>query len=122
LRLLGISLKIISVDNQLIACFVGKEVGLSGSRLLTGSELDRISPDALERRATEVDIFAEIEPRQKERIILALKNAGNVVGYMGDGINDAPALHAPDVGISVDTAKMWSRRKRISFSWKRILG
>lgn len=104
LRGLGISLKIISGDNQLIARFVGKEVGLSSSRLLTGSELDRISPDALERRANEVDIFAEVEPRQKERIILALKKAGNVVGYMGDGINDAPALHAADVGISVDTA------------------
>ena len=94
LRGLGISLKIISGDNQLIARFVGKEVGLSSSRLLTGSELDRISPDALERRANEIDIFAEVEPRQKERIILALKKAGNVVGYMGDGINDATALHA----------------------------
>lgn len=104
LRKLGISLKIISGDNRLIARFVGREVGLSSSRLLTGSELDRISPDALERRANEVDIFAEVEPRQKERIIFALKKAGNVVGYMGDGINDAPALHAADVGISVDTA------------------
>jgi Mg2+-importing ATPase len=104
LRKLGISLKIISGDNRLIARFVGKEVGLSSSRLLAGSELDRISPDALERRANEIDIFAEVEPRQKERIILALKKAGNVVGYMGDGINDATALHAADVGISVDTA------------------
>ncbi len=104
LRRLGISLKMISGDNRLIAGFIGNEVGLSSSRLLTGSELDKMSTDALERRANDVDIFAEVEPRQKERIILALRKAGNVVGYMGDGVNDAPALHAADVGISVDTA------------------
>jgi Mg2+-importing ATPase len=104
LKCLGISLKIISGDNRLIAGFVGKEVGLNSSSLLTGPELDKMSPDALERRASEVDIFAEVEPRQKEQIILALKKAGNVVGYMGDGINDAPALHAADVGVSVSTA------------------
>ncbi len=104
LRQLGISLKIISGDNKLIANFVGKEVGLPNPLMLTGPELDRMSPDALRRRANEVDIFVEVEPRHKERIILALKKTGNVVGYMGDGINDAPALHAADVGISVDTA------------------
>ena len=63
-----------------------------------------MSPEALMQRAQEVDIFAEVDPNQKERIILALKKAGNVVGYMGDGINDASALHAADVGISVDSA------------------
>ena len=61
-----------------------------------------MSDEALLRRAGEVDVFAEVEPNQKERIILALKKAGHVVGYMGDGINDASALHAADVGISVD--------------------
>ena len=104
LRRLGISLKIISGDNRLIAGFIAKEVGLSSSHLLTGSELDKMTPDALERRANDIEIFAEVEPRQKERIIFALKKVGNVVGYIGDGINDAPALHSADVGISVDTA------------------
>ena len=63
-----------------------------------------MSDEALLKRVNEVDVFAEVEPNQKERIILALKKAGNVVGYMGDGINDASALHAADVGISVDSA------------------
>ncbi len=63
-----------------------------------------MSAQALTRRASEADVFAEIEPMQKERIILALKKAGHVVGYLGDGINDAPALHAADVGLSVDSA------------------
>jgi Mg2+-importing ATPase len=99
---LGISLKMISGDNRLIAGHVGEKVGLSSTRLLTGPELDEMSPEALERH--EREIFAEIVPQQKERIILALKKSGNVVGYMGDGINDAPALHASDIGISVDSA------------------
>ena len=63
-----------------------------------------MSDEALLGRVNGVDVFAEIEPNQKERIILALRKAGNVVGYMGDGINDAPALHTADVGISADTA------------------
>ena len=63
-----------------------------------------MSDGALLKRVVDVDVFAEIEPNQKERIILALKKAGNVVGYMGDGINDASALHAADVGISVESA------------------
>jgi len=61
-----------------------------------------LSDEALLRQVVDVDIFAEVEPNQKERIILALKKAGNVVGYLGDGINDATALHAADVGISVE--------------------
>ena len=63
-----------------------------------------MSDAALLRSVGDVDVFAEIEPNQKERIIIAMRKAGNVVGYMGDGINDASALHAADVGISVDTA------------------
>jgi Mg2+-importing ATPase len=74
------------------------------AKILTGSELREISNEALLQKVTETDIFAEVEPNQKERIILALRKAGHVVGYMGDGINDASALHAADVGISVDTA------------------
>jgi len=72
--------------------------------VLTGEELRRLSETALLQRVGEVDIFAETEPNQKERILAALRKAGNVVGYLGDGINDASALHAADVGISVDSA------------------
>jgi Mg2+-importing ATPase len=104
LRRLGISLKVISGDNHRVAAYVSREVGLSGAEILTGSELRGIGNEALAVRAREVDVFAEVEPNQKERIILALKKSGNVVGFMGDGINDASALHAADVGISVDSA------------------
>jgi Mg2+-importing ATPase len=104
LRALGVSLKVITGDSQLVAVSLSKQVGLSNLETITGSELRSMSDDALLKRATSVDIFAEVEPNQKERIILALKKAGNVVGYMGDGINDASALHVADVGISVDSA------------------
>ncbi len=104
LRGLAIELKIITGDNQLIAQTIGKHMGLANPRILTGPEVRRISSEALPRRVGEVDIFAEVEPNQKERIIIALKKSGNVVGYLGDGINDASALHAADVGISVDSA------------------
>ncbi len=104
LRRLGISLKMISGDNHCVAAYVGSKVGLAGAEALTGSELREMGNEALAVRAREVDIFAEVEPNQKERIILALKKSGNVVGFMGDGINDATALHAADVGISVDSA------------------
>ena len=83
---------------------VSQQVGLSNPQLLSGTDLRDMSDEALLGRVNEVDVFAEIEPNQKERIILALKKAGNVVGYMGDGINDASALHAADVGISVESA------------------
>jgi Mg2+-importing ATPase len=72
--------------------------------VLTGQEIRRMSDEALRSRASSVEVFAEVEPNQKERIVLALKKAGNVVGYMGDGINDASALHAADVGLSVEGA------------------
>ena len=84
--------------------FRSGQVGLKDAVLLTGSELRQLSDEALVQRAPTVDVFAQVEPNQKERIILALKKAGHVVGYLGDGINDAPALHAADVGISVNTA------------------
>ena len=71
---------------------------------MTGSELDKLSDEALIHRVQYTNVFAEVEPNQKERIIIALKKAGNVVGYLGDGINDASALHAADVGISVESA------------------
>lgn len=104
LRDLGCKLKIISGDNRLVAGSVGEQVGLANPEVLTGEDLHRMSDAALLGRVASVDVFAEVEPNQKERIILALKKSGSVVGYMGDGINDASALHAADVGISVNGA------------------
>lgn len=101
---LGVGLKIITGDNRLVAASIGKEVGLKKEEVITGSDLDKTSDEALLRQVQDADIFAEVEPNQKERIILALRRTGNVVGYMGDGINDASALHASDVAISVDSA------------------
>jgi Mg2+-importing ATPase len=104
LKNLGVALKIITGDNHLVAANISQQMGLKNTKILIGSELSHLSDSALLRKVVGVDIFAEIEPNQKERIILALKKAGNVVGYMGDGINDASALHAADVGISVESA------------------
>jgi Mg2+-importing ATPase len=104
LKDLGVSLKIITGDNRLVAANVSHQMGLSNSRIITGPDLRQMSDGALLKQVGDVNVFAEIEPNQKERIILALRKAGNVVGYMGDGINDASALHAADVGISVESA------------------
>jgi len=104
LKKLGVSLKVITGDNHLVAASISKKMGLSDNKIITGSELREMSDGALLHRVAAIDVFAEIEPNQKERIIIAMQKAGNVVGYMGDGINDASALHAADVGISVDTA------------------
>ena len=100
----GVSLKVISGDNRLVTAHIGEQVRLPTAQIITGTDLLHISDAALVQQANQVSIFAEIEPNQKQRIIIALKKAGNVVGYIGDGINDAPALHAADVGISVNSA------------------
>jgi len=104
LKQLGVSLKIITGDNQLVAAHVSQQVGIADVRILTGSEMRQMSSAALFGKVNIVDVFAEVEPNQKESILIALKKAGNVVGYIGDGINDASALHAADVGISVNSA------------------
>ena len=104
LKNLGVSLKIITGDNHLVAANVSQQMGLSDTKILSGPDLNQLSDTALLSRVANVDVFAEIEPNQKERIIIALKKAGNIVGYMGDGINDASAIHAADVGISVESA------------------
>jgi Mg2+-importing ATPase len=104
LKGLGVTLKIITGDNHLVARNVARQIGIEDPDLITGAELNAISDQALPRRIADVEIFAEVEPNQKERIIRGLRNAGNVVGYIGDGINDAPALHAADVGLSVNNA------------------
>ena len=101
---LGVELKIITGDNRLVAKHVAEQVGIPVQGILTGAELDGLPDEALWQMAERTTLFAEVDPNDKERIILALQKMGHVVGYMGDGINDASALHAADVGISVDTA------------------
>ncbi|HXP80127.1 MAG TPA: magnesium-translocating P-type ATPase [Verrucomicrobiae bacterium] len=100
----GVQMKILTGDNELVAQYICGQVGLESGTAVLGSELDQMSDTALAHVAEETTIFARVSPMQKLRIILALKHRGHVVGYMGDGINDAPSLHAADVGISVGTA------------------
>jgi len=99
----GIVLKLITGDNSLVASCISKQIGLKPG-MLTGSDLRSMSDEALAIKVNEVDVFAETEPNQKERLVRAMQKGGNVVGYIGDGINDASAIKAADVGISVDTA------------------
>ncbi len=100
----GVAIKIITGDNHKVARHVAEAVKLPVMNVMTGRELNDMGDEALMHAAAQTNVFAEVDPNQKERIILALKKTGHVVGYMGDGINDALALHAADVGISVDTA------------------
>ena len=100
----GVALKIITGDNRKVARHVAEAVKLPVIHVMTGRELNDMGDEALMHAAVRTTLFAEVDPNQKERIILALQKSGHVVGYMGDGINDALALHAADVGISVDTA------------------
>jgi len=101
---LGVKVKIITGDARLVAEHVARQVGITAPRVLTGAELDNLQADALERAVEHVDLFAEVDPRQKERIISSLRRAGHVVGFLGDGVNDAPAMHAADTSMSVDGA------------------
>jgi Mg2+-importing ATPase len=105
-RLAGqdVSVRLVTGDNRLAARKLAAAVGLDADRLLTGADIDRLDQHELADRAAETTVFAEAEPLHKERIVGALRQAGQVVGFLGDGINDAAALHAADVGISVDTA------------------
>ncbi|HUL10652.1 MAG TPA: magnesium-translocating P-type ATPase [Methylococcaceae bacterium] len=101
---LGIRVKVISGDNRHVTAHLAEAVGLDPKAMITGEELARLNNEALGQRAPRTDLFVEVDPQQKERIIRALQKTGHAVGYLGDGINDAPALHAADVGISVDQA------------------
>lgn len=101
---LGIRVTLVTGDNRHVAARMAAEAGIDASIVRTGSELRRLSEAALVSDAPRIGVFAEVEPNQKERIIRALRRAGYSVGYLGDGINDAAALHAADVGISVDSA------------------
>jgi Mg2+-importing ATPase len=100
----GIALKIITGDNDLVARHVAGLVGLEVEGVLTGAQMRKLTHPALVARARKTTIFARVDPDQKLQVIRALRESGQVVGYMGDGINDAPALHVADVGISVDNA------------------
>ena len=100
----GVALKIITGDNQKVARHVAETLNLPLQGVLTGSQLNDLRDEALWHLAEHTTLFAEVDPNQKERIIRSLQKTGHVVGYMGDGINDAPALHAADVSLSVDTA------------------
>jgi len=104
LKKLGITIKVITGDNTAVASSVARRVLGYEPKVLTGKELHSLSNDALGACVNTIDVFAEIEPSQKERIIMALRQSGNTVGFLGDGINDAPALHSCDVGISVNSA------------------
>jgi Mg2+-importing ATPase len=110
LEALGVQVKMLTGDASVVAAAVARETGLSAEHMLTGAEIGRLSDGALRRRVRSADVFAEVDPNQKERLIVALRGGGASVGYLGDGINDAAALHAADVGISVDTAVDVTRR------------
>ena len=101
---LGIRIKVISGDNRYVTAHLAEAVGLNSKSMLTGDDLGKLKDEALWHLAPRTDLFVEIDPQQKERIVRALQRTGHSVGYLGDGINDAPALHAADVGISVEEA------------------
>ena len=104
LQALGITLRMVTGDNRLAAAHTARSVGLDCRRVLTGQDVESIGDAELAHIANDVGVFAEVDPLQKERIVHALRRSGRDVGFLGDGINDAPALHAADVGVSVDTA------------------
>jgi Mg2+-importing ATPase len=99
----GVVVKILTGDNALVAGHVCRSIGLDDQRIITGDEIARLDDAALGHVAEQASVFTRVSPAQKNRIILALKRRGHVVGFMGDGINDAPSLHTADVGISVMT-------------------
>lgn len=118
----GIAVKVISGDNRYVAEHLAATIGLAHAAILTGGDLATLTDEALLARVEETGIFAEIDPNQKERIIRTLRRRGHVVGYLGDGINDAPALHEADIGISVDGAVDVAREAADMILLERDLG
>lgn len=104
LRTHGVSTKILTGDNEKVTRTICAKVGLEVSGMLLGQDIERMSDEELERRSESCVVFAKLTPTQKARVVSVLKHAGHTVGYMGDGINDAPAMKEADIGISVDTA------------------
>ena len=103
-RDLGVRIKMITGDSRFVAHHVAREVGLAEDQLMTGDQVDALTELALVHAAPSIDVFAEVDPNQKERILRALRRGGAVVGFFGDGVNDAPAMHAADVSLSVESA------------------
>jgi Mg2+-importing ATPase len=104
LRAEGVEVKIITGDGDLVTAHICSQVGIECGKIVLGDEIEKMTDTALTQVAETTTVFARVSPGQKNRIILALKHRGHAVGFMGDGINDAPSLHAADVGISVSTA------------------
>ena len=104
LKSIGITTKILTGDNPYAANNICNLVGLENTETLLGTDIDKLSDEELAKKVEEVNVFARMNPLQKERVVKQLKNNGHVVGYMGDGVNDSPSLHIADVGISVNTA------------------
>ena len=104
LRKHGVTTKILTGDNEKVTKTVCKQVGLKVRNMLLGADIDRMNDDELSRAIESTDVFAKLTPNQKARIVSLFRDNGHVVGYMGDGINDAAAMKAADIGISVDTA------------------
>jgi Mg2+-importing ATPase len=104
LAALGIRVKVVTGDNRYVAAHLAGSIGLDTATMMTGADIARLGDEALWQKAEQADLFVEVDPQQKERIVHALQARGHAVGYLGDGVNDAPALRAADVGISVDKA------------------
>jgi Mg2+-importing ATPase len=100
----GVAVKIVTGDNELVTQHVCAELGMPVLGVLTGTQIAQMDDQALLARVEQVNLFCRVAPAQKNRVILALKQRGHTVGYLGDGINDAPALHSADIGISVESA------------------
>ena len=110
----GVDVKVLTGDNEKVTRAICQEVGLDTDKVLLGDDIEQMNDDELMDEVTHVRVFAKLSPSQKARIIHALKNKGHSVGYMGDGINDAAAMKAADVGISVDTCGRHRQRKSAS--------
>lgn len=100
----GVAIKVVTGDSERVTQHVCRELGLPAQGVLTGREVDALDDHGLQAAASRVNLFCRVNPTQKNRVIQAVRASGHVVGYLGDGVNDAPSLHSADVGISVDTA------------------
>ncbi|GAA0855853.1 magnesium-translocating P-type ATPase [Clostridium nitritogenes] len=100
----GVGVKVLTGDNEAVTACVCSQVGIKNKKILLGSEIENMDDSELQKKVEETDIFAKLSPNQKTRIVTSLRENGHTVGFLGDGINDAGAMRAADVGISVDTA------------------
>lgn len=101
---IGVDVKVLTGDAPLVVSYICKQIGLQSVTMVVGADIEHLSDTELTKKVEEITIFARLTPIQKERVVLALRKNGHVVGYLGDGVNDAPSLRHADVGISVDSA------------------